>query len=119
MASRTPLTVSPGTRTSLMVRTCEFAPVCVAPTTVLVALPYGTNGRPDPRGTITTSPLAESPDGDRLNTILPLLPVAGLLYSPAHFPASDARAPESPLIVIGVGFDAQANAIPANATTQS
>src|SRR6266571_2731184 len=114
-----PLTVSPATRTRLIVRTCESPPVCVAPSAVFEALPYGTSGRPYPRGTITTSPRAESPEGERLNTMLPLLPVAGLLYSPAHFPASDARAPESPLMVIGVGFDAQAIVTTANAPTQS
>jgi len=96
-----------------------LAPVCVAPIAVFEAFPYGISGLPYPRGTITTSPLAESREGERSNTMLPLLPVAGLLYSPAHFPASDARAPESPLIVIGVGFDAQASVIPANAPTQS
>ena len=58
---------------------------------------------------MTTSPLAVSPVGDRLKTMLPLLPVAELVYSPTHFPASEARSAESPATVIGVGFDAHAH----------
>jgi len=48
-----------------------------------------------------------------LNTILPLLPVDGLEYSPDHFPASDALSPASPDSVTGVGFVAQAIKAPA------
>jgi hypothetical protein len=68
---------------------------------------------------MTTSPFAASPDGERLKTMLPVLPVAGLLYSPTHFPASDARSPESPVTVIGVGFDAHARAPPIAVTIQN
>src|SRR6266513_2560251 len=84
-ASSTPLTVSPLMRTSLIVRTCEVFGDC---TLAAVAFPavYGVNGRSNPRGTITTSPLAASPDGDRLKTMLPLRPVAWLEYSPVHLP---------------------------------
>jgi hypothetical protein len=51
--------------------------------------------------------------------MLPVLPVAVLLYSPTHFPASDARAALSPVTVTGVGFDAQASATPVAAAIQS
>jgi len=51
--------------------------------------------------------------------MLPLLPVAALLYSPTHFPASDARDAESPVTVIGVGFDAQATAKAADVARNS
>src|SRR6266480_1769488 len=68
---------------------------------------------------MTTSPLAVSPLGDRLKTMLPLLPVAELVYSPAHFPASEARSAESPATVIGVGFDAHAHRTGASAAIQS
>src|ERR1700681_4569729 len=51
--------------------------------------------------------------------MLPLLPVAALLYSPTHLPASDARALESPVTVIGAGFDAQATRRAADAARKS
>src|ERR1051325_7798515 len=109
-ASSTPLTVSPLTRTSLIVRTCDVAGDCTLAVLAL-AFPavYGVNGRSSPRGTITTSPVAASPDGDRLKTMLPLRPVVGLEYSPVHFPASDTRSPVSPATVTGVGLEAHAN----------
>src|SRR5450759_4411893 len=75
----------------------------------VVVAPYGTNALPEPRGIITTSPFAAWPVDDRLNTMLPLLPVTGLLYSPVHFPASDARSSAAPVTVTGVGFDAHAS----------
>ena len=63
---------------------------------------------------MTTSPLAESPEEDRLNTMLPLRPVDVLWYSPLHLPASEARSPASPVTVMGDGFEAHASATAAN-----
>jgi hypothetical protein len=111
--------VSPATRTSLIVSTCDAEPGFWIGTPPVVVVAYGVNALPYSRGTITTSPLAASPLGDKLKTMLPLLPVAGLLYSPTHFPASDARAAESPVTVIGVGFDAQATTKAADAARNS
>src|SRR5688572_26131761 len=59
------------------------------------------------RGTITTLPTAVSRPARKLKTMLPLLPVSGLVYSPLHSPTSAVRSELGPITGTGVGREAQ------------